>query len=78
MKEHKLVKTAGAWYTFNDGETDKDVKFLSKDFHDMMETNQELKEKIYSLICDKAILKYQTNKLGIDDVIETDQVVDEL
>ena len=39
---------------------------------------QELKEKIYSLICDKAILKYQTNKLGIDDVIETDEVVDEL
>jgi hypothetical protein len=43
-----------------------------------METNLELKEKIYSLICDKAILKYQTNTLGIDDVIETDEVVDEL
>ena len=78
MKDHKLVKTAGAWYTFKDSETGKDIKFLSKEFHDMMETNQELKEKIYSLICDKAILKYQTNKLGIDDVIETDQVVDEL
>ena len=78
MKEHKLVNTAGAWYTFKDSETGEDVKFLSKDFHDMMENNSELKQKIYSLICDKTILKYQTHKLGIDDVIETDEVVDEL
>ncbi len=38
----------------------------------------KLKEKIYNLICDKSILKYQSDKLGLDDVIETDKVVDEL
>jgi recombination protein RecA len=78
MKEHKLVNTTGAWYTFKDSETGEDIKFLSKDFHNMMENNSKLKQKIYSLICDKTILKYQTHKLGIDDVIETDDVVDEL
>jgi len=78
MKEHKLVKTSGAWYTFRDVDTDQDIKFQSKEFHDMMEKNSQLKEKVYSLICEKTILKYQSNKLGIDDVIETDEVVDAL
>ena len=78
MKEHKLVKTAGAWYTYIDPDTSKEIKFLSKDFAEKLDNDLELKEKIYKLICDKSILKYQSDKLGLDDIIETDKVVDEL
>ena len=72
LKEHKLVKVGGAWYTLNfEGE---DIKFQSKDWEDLITENDELRKYTYQLICDKVILKYQ-EKLGIDDVEFTDEVV---
>ena len=76
MKEHKLVKQSGAWYTYTDPETSKDIKFQSKTFAEKLDNDPELKDKMYNLICDKSILKYQSDKLGLDDVIETDEVID--
>ncbi len=75
MKEHNLVKSAGAWYTVID-QNGEEIKFLSKDWEKTLE-DEDLKKYIYDLICSKAILKYQSQTLGIDDVIETDRVVDE-
>ena len=72
LKEHKLVKVGGAWYTLNfEGE---DFKFQSKDWTDLITENDELRTYLYQLICDKVILKYQ-EKLGIDDVEFTDEVL---
>ena len=78
MKEHKLIKISGAWYTYTDPDTSKEIKFLSKDFAEKLDNDSELKEKIYKLICDKSILKYQSNKLGLDDIVETDEEIDAL
>ena len=83
MKEHKLLKIGGAWYTLQHtdletGELIKEYKFLSKDFEKLMLENSELKDYCYGLICDACILKYDSKELGIDDVSETDEVVDEL
>ena len=83
MKEHKLCKVGGAWYTLQHcdtetGELIKEYKFQSKDFEELMLTNSELKDYCYKLICDACILKYDSKELGIDDVSETDEVVDEL
>tara|TARA_R100001591_G_scaffold114210_1_gene128303 strand:+ start:1370 stop:2467 length:1098 start_codon:yes stop_codon:yes gene_type:complete len=75
MKEHKIVKQSGAWYTLP--YEDDDVKFQSKDFEEMLQNNPELKEELYSKICDKLVLKYDTKELGIDDVVETDGEYDE-
>ena len=80
MKDHKIVKVAGAWYTLNDvdmktGEVIKEHKFQSKDFADMLK-DKDLKEYLYKLICDKVILKYDKSALGIDDVEITDEVDD--
>ena len=36
--------------------------------------NDELREYVYQIICDKVILKYK-EKLGIDDVEFTDEVI---
>ena len=72
LKEHKLVKVGGAWYTLNfEGE---DFKFQSKDWTDLITENDELRTYLYQLICDKVILKYK-EKLGIDDVEFTDEVI---
>ena len=73
MKEHKLVKSAGAWYTLVDQNGDEH-KFLSKDWEELITKNDELREYVYELICDKVILKYK-GKLGIDDVEFTDEVI---
>ena len=83
MKEHKLLKSGGAWYTLQHADTEtgeliKEYKFLSKDFEKLMLENSELKEYCYGLICEACILKYDSKELGIDDVSETDEVVDEL
>ena len=83
MKEHKLLKSGGAWYTLQHcdletGELIKEYKFLSKDFEKLMLENPELKDYCYGLICEACILKYDSKELGIDDVDETDEVIDEL
>jgi len=83
MKDHKIVKVAGAWYTLNDvdletGEVLKEHKFQSKDFEELMDNNPELKQNCYDRICGACILKYDCKEFGIDDVTETDEVVDEL
>ena len=73
LKEHKLLKIAGAWYTLE--YKGKDIKFQSKDFEKKLEENDGLKEHLYNLICEVSILKYQSKDLGIDDVVYTDEVV---
>jgi len=73
MKEHKLVKQAGAWYTLED-HNGEEIKFQSKDWEDIISENEELKTHLYQLICDKVILQYQ-EKRGIDDVEFTDEVL---
>ena len=40
----------------------------------MITENDELREYVYEIICDKVILKYK-EKLGIDDVEFTDEVI---
>ena len=83
MKEHKICKVGGAWYTLQHCDTEtgefiKEYKFLSKDFEKLMLENPELKEYCYGLICEACILKYDSKELGIDDVTETEETVDEL
>ena len=73
MKEHNLIKISGAWYTLVDQNGDEH-KFLSKDWEDLITSNEELRQYVYELICDKVILKYK-EKLGIDDVEYTDEVL---
>ena len=75
MKDRKLIKLAGAWYTYTDSVTGKEHKFLSKDFNALMDDNPELKEQIYNTICNAVIMEYKTDKLGIDDVEISDEPV---
>jgi recombination protein RecA len=75
MKDHKLVKQAGAWYTYTD-QNGKDHKFQSKDFGALI-SDEETQKYIYKSICEKIILKYDSAQLGIDDVTTEDEFADE-
>ena len=73
LKDHKLVKVAGAWYTLNYKK--EDIKFQSKDFEKKLDEVDGLQDHLYDQICEASILKYQSADLGIDDVVYTDEVV---
>jgi recombination protein RecA len=68
MKDNKVVKQAGAWYTYIDTETGEEVKFQSKDFIQLMEERLDLKEQIYKKICEETILQYKSDTLDIDNM----------
>jgi len=79
MKENSLLKQAGAWYTYVDTETGEEIKFQSKDFISMMETNKELQDQIYKKICESTILQYKSDSRDIEaHELDTDgaEVVD--
>ena len=73
MKEHKLVKSGGAWYTLEYRK--KEYKFQSKDFKELMENNDGLRNHLYKQICEKCILEYQKGNVGIDDIEYTGEVI---
>lgn len=60
MKEHKLIKQAGAWYTYVDGDSGEETKFQGKEFPQFLEANDIRRERIYKSICDALIMKYET------------------
>jgi recombination protein RecA len=73
MKEHKLLIQAGSWYTVTYRK--KDYKFQSKDFKELMESNDGLRNHLYKQICKKTILQYKKGNIGIDDVEYTKEVI---
>ena len=60
MKQNKLIKQAGAWYTYVDTDTGEEIKFQSKEFPEFLDNIQERKQKLYKQICDAVILRYRT------------------
>ena len=66
MKENKLVKQAGAWYTYIDTDTGEELKFQSKEFIPMMDEREDVREQIYKKICEETILQYKSDTLDID------------
>ena len=74
MKEHKLVKQGGSWYTM-ENHKGKELKFQSKDWNEQLE-DEEFREYCYNMICDKIILKYEKN-FGIDDVVVEEEMSEE-
>jgi recombination protein RecA len=83
MKDHKMVTQAGAWYTYEDvdtesGEVLSEIKFQSKDFMDKVLSDTAMAQRLYDRICEAYIFKYQAGvDGGIDDVVVDDEMVNE-
>jgi recombination protein RecA len=76
MKEYKLIKQGGAWYTY-EKEDGEEVKFQAKDFANKLEEDPLLREEIYIKICDTLIMKYQSKNFSIDDIELSDEPIPE-
>jgi len=59
MKDHKLVKQGGAWYTYVDTETGEEYKFQAKDWNELMEKNLDLQLQVYERICEAMVVSYK-------------------
>ena len=68
MKDEKIVKQSGAWYTYIDTETGEEIKFQSKDFIQLMDERDDLREQIYKKICEEQILQYKSDTLDIENM----------
>jgi len=66
LKDHKMIKQGGAWYTYVQESTGEELKFQSKDFHDMLDQDEELRDEIYLKICEASILEYRVNTKDTD------------
>ncbi len=76
MKESDLLKQGGAWYTYVDTETGEEIKFQAKDFVGILNSRPEIKEQMYTRMCECQIVLYKKN--GEAELIEdTDVVIDE-
>ena len=75
MKKHKLVKSAGAWYTYTDV-AGEEYKFQSKDFLKILEENS-LKDEVYDRICEKVILKYDIKDMDESELVKEEVEGDE-
>ena len=71
LKDHKLVKQGGAWYTM-DNHLGEELKFQSKEWAEKLQ-DKDFKKHCYDLICEKVILKYEKN-FGIDDVTIEEEI----
>jgi len=59
MKTYKLLTQGGAWYTWVDESSGEEIKFLAKDFENLLERRTDVKEQMYKQICDAYILGYK-------------------
>jgi recombination protein RecA len=60
LKDHKIIKQSGAWYTYIDETTGEEIKFQSKDFPNFIDVDPERKELLYDKMCQALIMRYQT------------------
>jgi recombination protein RecA len=69
MKKKELITQGGAYYTYKrpNGET---MKFSSKEFVSLLQQNKEIRDEIYSNLCNEWIMKYkEPNSVVVDDAI---------
>jgi hypothetical protein len=79
LKEHKVINQSGSTYTFDlpmglvPGQADE-VKFMSRDFRELLESRPEVRDYLYSQMCNILIMKYKKpGEVRIDDELSLDE-----
>ena len=72
LKDYGVMKTSGAYYTLVNEETGEEIRFMSKEWKQMLEDDAELKDYCYRKICDIFVMKYKGEALINPDDISVD------
>ena len=73
MKDYGAIKQGGAYYTIVNEETGEEIKFMSKEWKGILDSNEELKSYCYKKICDIYVMKYRAQNLIDPDEISVDE-----
>jgi recombination protein RecA len=78
MKDYGVVSTSGSYYTLVNEETGEVHRFMSKEWKELLATNQTLYDYSYRKICDIFIMKYKgDNDIDPDSVtVDDDELAD--
>lgn len=69
MKDYGAISVSGAYYTLTNEQTGEIIRFMSKDWKDMLEADPDLKAYCYKILCDIFIMKYRDqDQVDPDDV----------
>jgi recombination protein RecA len=68
MKDYGIIKQGGAWYTYVNETTGEEIKFQSKDFEDILTSHPDMRDDVYSKICDATISQYKSNQIAEDEL----------
>jgi recombination protein RecA len=59
MKNWEMLKATGAYYTIVREDTGEEIKFMAKQWQDMMRNDESLREYCYNKICEIFVMKYK-------------------
>jgi len=76
LKEYKIVKQGGAYYSYTTAGGDE-LSFLAREFKDLLESHPTAREELYEKLCDKYIMKYRHEKEENIDRDPEDTIVEE-
>lgn len=70
LKDYKIVTQSGAWYTYVNKISGEELKFQSKDFKNLIHSDQTLYDSMYEEICNNLIMKYESSAslLELDEI----------
>ena len=54
-----MLKATGAYYTIVREDTGEEIKFMAKQWQDMMRNDESLREYCYNKICEIFVMKYK-------------------
>lgn len=72
LKDYGMLKQSGAYYTLVNEDTGEEIRFMSKDWRDLLNKDQDLKDYCYKKICDIFIMKYKSDEHFDPDEVSVD------
>jgi recombination protein RecA len=69
LKDAKVIKKAGAYNKVVNESTGEEHQFYAKDFADILETSEGLKEQLYKALCKEMIMEYAVDTTDPDTLV---------
>jgi recombination protein RecA len=79
LKDYSIIKQSGSSYSF-EMPTGEEVKFMAREFKDLVETKPEIKEYLYGCLCKQLIMEYKKPgevRVGEDLKVDSKDMVGE-
>lgn len=68
LKKTKRIGFTGKSYVWTDISTGKEIKFMRKDVHKVMNEHPQVKEQLYDALCNLLIVNYKSIELDESDI----------